>query len=111
MTRQPQRWPDRSVARDERGLSADEALRLAKLRLTLSGEAIDALADAGLCAVEAGISRHPWASLAGALVAGGLAGRTDGIGIAAGFIRLLSVSRFPARRPRASSRRCRYQRP
>ena len=100
-----------SATRDERGLPADEALRLAKLRLALAGEAIDVQVDAGRFAVEAGVSRHPWASLAGALVAGGVAGRVDAIGIAASLIRLLSMSRFPATRPRASYRRCRCERP
>ncbi|MGM0517662.1 MAG: hypothetical protein ACQER6_08680 [Pseudomonadota bacterium] len=95
----------------ERDVPPEEALRLAKLRLTLSGSVLDDVIDVGRQVVTTGVSNHPWASLATAFAAGGLAGRAGGIVLLARGIRLATGLRRPARRTKVSACLCRRDRP
>ncbi len=92
---------------DSSGLPPDEALRLAKLRLKLSGAAVDDLVVGSPRLVTAGISRHPWVSLAVAFSAGALMERGGGFGLLGRGLRLLAVCRSPARNPGGLRRHCR----
>ncbi|WP_372590727.1 hypothetical protein [Guyparkeria sp.] len=87
---------------DDREMPPDEALRLAKLRLTLSGAALDDLVSVGRQVAATGISHHPWVSLAAAFAAGGLTERGGGAGTVGRAICLLAEVRFLSRRAGAS---------
>jgi hypothetical protein len=89
----------------DRGTSPDEALRLAKLRLTLSGSALDDVVGVGRRVLATGISHHPRVALVSAFAAGGLGGRAGSIALLGRGIRLAARLLRPARPTTSSSRR------